>query len=45
MFTHVDMEVVRVEFDSEYCQESVIPKLNLFYDNYRVKYIADNSES
>ena len=32
-------------FDSEYCQGSVIPKLNLFYDNYCVKYIAENSES
>ena len=34
------MKVVRVDFDSEYREQSLVPKLKLFYDNYYVKYIA-----
>ena len=34
------MKVVRLDFDSEYCEQSLVPKLKLFYDNYYVKYIA-----
>ena len=40
VYTHVDMKVVRVDFDLVYCEQSLIPKLKLFYDNYYVKYIA-----
>ena len=36
--THVDMKVVMVDYDSEYFEESLNPKVMLFYDNYRVKY-------
>ena len=43
--THVVMKVVRLDFDSEYCKESVIPESKLFYDNYHEKYVAENSES
>ena len=42
---HVDINVVRVDFDFEYCEESLIPKFKLFYDNYNEKYVAETSES
>ena len=45
MFKHVDMNVVRMNFDSGYCEESLTPKFTLFYDNYDVKYVAANPES
>ena len=31
--THADMRVVRVDFDSNYCERSLIPQFKLFYDN------------
>ena len=40
VFTHVDMKVVTVDFDSEYCEQSLIPKLKLFYENYFMKYVV-----
>ena len=43
--THVDIRVVRVDSDSNYCERSLIPESKLFYDNYHVKYVAENSES
>ena len=43
--THVDMKVVRVDFDSEYFEESLVPKFKLFYGNYHVMYVAKNSQS
>ena len=30
--THVDLKVVRVDFDSEYSEKSINSNLNLFYD-------------
>ena len=41
--THVDMKVVRVDFDSEYCEGSLIPEFKLFYDNYHVKNFAEKA--
>ena len=39
------LKVVRLDFDFEYCEESLIPKCKLFYDIYHEKYVAENSES
>ena len=45
MFKHVYMNVARMNVDSGYCEESLIPKVTLFYDTYDVKYVAENPES
>ena len=40
VYTLVDVLVQEIELDVNYCKESLLPKLDLFYERYFRKYIA-----
>ena len=40
VYTFVSLKVIQIEYDPEYCHSSLLPKLNAFYDNFFLKYIA-----
>lgn len=40
VYTFVDFKVLTIKLDRDYCRESLIPKLSLFYDKHFLPYIA-----
>lgn len=40
VYTFIDFKVLTVKLDREYCTESLLPKLSLFYDKHFLPYVA-----
>ena len=40
IYTFIDLKIISVQFDQEYCQLSLIPKLKLFYEKFYRPYVA-----